>query len=150
MRFAAVFILALGMALHFPSAIASAHHSFAGEFDNSIAVTLQGVVASVEMVNPHSFIYLDVKAAHGAVERWALEGPGPTQLVRMRRDLKLVKPGDELGACGYLARRDVVPTRTEPVTSRAARKLQAAVLMMPNREKLLWNNYRQGKCELDN
>jgi hypothetical protein len=111
-------------------------------------VTLQGVVASVEMINPHSFIYLDVKA-DGAVRRWALEGPGPTQIVRMGLDLKFIKAGDELGACGYLARSDVVPTRTEPVTARAARKLQAAVLTMPNREKLVWNNYRQGKCGLD-
>ena len=42
-----------------------------------------------------------------------------------------------------------MPTRTEPVTARAARKLQAAVLMMPKGEKLVWNNYRQGKCGLD-
>ena len=48
-----------------------------------------------------------------------------------------------------LARNDVVPTRTEPVTARAARKLQAAVLTMPNRKKLVWNNYREGKCGLD-
>jgi hypothetical protein len=149
MRFRAAIVLATGMGIQFASAVMYGHHSFSGEFDNSIAVTLQGVVASVEMVNPHSFIYLDVKAPHGAVERWALEGPGPTQLLRMRRDLKLVKVGDELGACGYLARNDVVPTRTEPVTARAARKLQAAVLMMPNREPLVWNNYRQGKCGLD-
>ena len=148
MRFRAAIVLALGMAIQLTRGAIFAHHSFSGEFDNSIAVTLQGVVASVEMVNPHSFIYLDVKA-HGAVERWALEGPGPTQLVRMGLDLKLINAGDELGACGYLARRDVVPTRTEPVTARAARKLQAAVLMMPNREKLVWNNYRQGKCGLD-
>jgi hypothetical protein len=149
MRFRAAIVLAIGMALPFTSAAVYAHHSFSGEFDNSSAVTLQGVVVSVEMVNPHSFIYLDVKAPHGAVERWALEGPGPTQLVRMSRDLKLVKVGDELGACGYLARRDVVPTRNEPSTARAARKLQAAVLMMPNGERLVWNNYRQGKCGLD-
>ena len=150
MRLRAAIVLAIGMAIQFTRGAILAHHSFAGEFDNSIAVTLQGVVASVEMVNPHSFIYLDVKAAHGAVERWALEGPGPTQLLRMSLDLKLIKAGDELGACGYLARRDVVPTRTEPITARAARKLQAAVLTMPNREKLVWNNYRQGKCGLDN
>ena len=148
MRLRAAIVLAIGMAIQFTRGAIFAHHSFSGEFDNSIAVTLQGVVASVEMVNPHSFIYLDVKT-HGAVERWALEGPGPTQIVRMRLDLKLIKAGDELGACGYLARSDVVPTRTEPVTARAARKLQAAVLTMPNREKLVWNNYRQGKCGLD-
>ena len=148
MRFRAAIVLSLGMAIQFTRGAMFAHHSFSGEFDNSIAVTLQGVVASVEMVNPHSFIYLDVKA-HGAVERWALEGPGPTQIVRRGLDLKVIKVGDELGACGYLARSDVVPTRREPVTARAARKLQAAVLTMPNREKLVWNNYRQEKCELD-
>lgn len=59
-----------------------------------------------------AFIYLEVNA-HGAVERWALEGSGPTQLSRMSLAPKLIKAGDELGACGYLARRAVVPTRLD-------------------------------------
>ena len=71
-----------------------AHHSFAGEFDTSTAVTWHGVVMSVEMINPHSFIYLDVKTSNG-VERWALEGPGPTQVRRRGLELTLIKPGDE-------------------------------------------------------
>lgn len=149
MRFRAAIVITLGAAIQFTSGASVAHHSFASEFDNSIAVTVHGVVVSVEMVNPHSFIYLDVKAPHGAVERWALEGPGPRQVLRRGLGLDFIKPGDELGACGYLARGDVVPTRTEPVTARAARKLQAAVLTMPNRERLVWNNYRQRKCGLD-
>ena len=74
----AAIVMAAGMAIQFTTGATFAHHSFSGEFDNSIAVTLQGVVASVEMVNPHSFIYLDVKA-QSAIERWALEGPGPRQ-----------------------------------------------------------------------
>ena len=44
---------------------------------------------------------------------------------------------------------DVLPTRTEPGTGVAARKLQAAVLIMRDGEKLVWNNYRQEKCGLD-
>jgi hypothetical protein len=127
---------------------AIAHHSFAGEFDNSTAVTLYGLVMSVEMINPHSFIYLDVRTQDG-VERWALEGPGPTLVRRRGLDPTLIKPGNELGACGYLAKKDVTPTRTEPGTDRPARKLQAAVLIMANGDKLLWNNYRQEKCGLD-
>jgi hypothetical protein len=127
---------------------AAAHHSFAAEFDNSIAVTLQGVITSVEMINPHSFIYIDVKT-HGTVERWALEGPGPFQVRRRGLDLAFVKVGDTVGTCGYLAKSDSVATRTEPGTDRAARKLQAAVLIMPNGKKLVWNNYRQEKCGLD-
>lgn len=110
MRTRVVIVLALGMAIVSADAATSAHHSFGGEFDNTIAVTLQGVVTSVEMVNPHSFIYLDVKT-NGAVERWALEGPGPIQVQRRGLSLNFIKAGDELGVCGYLARRDVAPTR---------------------------------------
>ena len=144
----AAMVLALGMAIVSAAATTSAHHSFASEFDNTIAVTLQGVVTGVEMVNLHSFIYLDVKT-NGAIERWALEGPGPFLVQRRGLSLTLIRAGDEIGVCGYLARRDVMPTRPEPGTARASRKIQAAVLIVPNREKLLWNNYGQGKCELD-
>jgi hypothetical protein len=148
MRFRAALVLAIGVALHSASGATLAHQSCAGEFDNTISVTLHGVVTSVEMVNPHSFIYLEVNT-HGAVERWALEGPGPNQAPRRGWAPGFIKAGDELGACGYLARRDVTPTRTEPGTATAARKLQAAVLTMASRGTFLWNNYGQGKCGLD-
>ena len=127
---------------------AFAHHSFSGEFDNTIAVNLEGVITSVEMINPHSFIFVDVKT-NGVVERWALEGPNPIQVKRRGMDLALFKVGDKLGACGYLAKSDVATTRSEPGTNHAARKLQAAVLVMPAGEKIVWNNYRQEKCGLD-
>ena len=125
-----------------------AHHSFPSEFDNSRAVTISGVVTSVEMVNPHSWIYLDV-TTDGSVERWALEGPGPTQIQRRGFDLAFIKAGDELGVCRYLARSDVATTRREPVAGKSGRKLQAAVLMKPDGGPFVWNNYRQGKCGLD-
>ena len=147
-RTSAAIVLSTGIAIQFTRCAMFAHHSFSGEFDNTIAVTVKGVVSSVEMINPHSFIYLDDKA-HGGVERWALEGPAPMQIRRRGLDPEFIKAGDELSACGYLARNDVVPTRTEPVTARAARKLQAAVVTLSNREPLVWSNYRQGKCALD-
>jgi hypothetical protein len=125
-----------------------AHHSFAGEFDNSSSVTLNGVVTGVEIINPHSWIYLDV-TTDGAVERWALEGPGPTQIQRRGFDLRAIKTGDEIAVCGYLARSDVSPTKRDPATGHAARKLSAAVLTTADRGRFPWSNYRQGKCELD-
>ena len=139
--------LALGTAMML-GGHAFAHHSFEGEFDNSVAVTITGVVSSVEMINPHSWIYLDVQT-EGAVERWALEGPGPFTIQRRAIDLALIKPGAELGACGYLARADVTTSKRQPGTGKAARKLQAAVLTTPAKGRFVWNNYRQGKCELD-
>ena len=149
MRFRTAVALTMGMAIPFTSGATFAHHSFASQFDNTISVTLKGVVTSVEMVNPHSFIYIEVNT-NGAIERWALEGPGANQARRRGWDRDfIIKAGDELGACGYLARSDVPPTRSEPGTAKAARKLQAAVLTMASRGTFLWNNYGQGKCGLD-
>jgi hypothetical protein len=126
---------------------ALAHHSFEGEFDNSRVVTIKGVVTSVEMVNPHSWIYLQVET-DGGVQRWALEGPGPFQIQRQGLGAA-INVGDELKACGYLARHDVATTKREPGTGRASRKLQAAVLTTAERGPFVWNNYRQQKCGLD-
>ena len=139
--------IALGAALLSPDA-AQAHHSFNGEFDNSVAITITGVVTGVEMINPHSWIYLDVVTG-GVTERWALEGPGPFQMQRRGFDQTMIKPGDEIGACGYLARSDMATTKRDPATGMAARKLQAAVLTKADRGQFVWNNYRQGKCGLD-
>lgn len=147
MRVYAAVVLAMGMAV-LSSGRVIAHHSFAGMFDNSAAVNLSGVVTSVEMVNPHSFIYLDV-TTDGAGERWALEGPGPTQAYRRGFDAASIKPGDGLAVCGYLARSDVSPTRRESATGKPARTLSAAVLMTIDRGRFAWSNYRQGKCGLD-
>lgn len=98
--------------------------------------------------NPHSWIYLDVQTM-GAVEHWALEGPGPFSIQRRGFDREFIKAGDQIAACGYLARADATPTKREPGTGTAARKLQAAVLTTPARGRFVWNNYRQGKCGLD-
>lgn len=127
----------------------SAHHAFVSEFDDSTVLTLHGVVTSVESINPHSFIYLDVNAPGGAVERWALEGPSPVQLARRGLDLKSIRTGDALGVCGYPARSDRVTLRTEPGSAHGARMLQAAVVTMPGGDTVVWSNYRQGKCGLD-
>jgi hypothetical protein len=127
---------------------ATAHHSFAGEFDGSSALTLHGAVTRVELINPHSYIYLETRTAQGGVERWALEGPSLLAIKRRGWDRTLVKAGDELGVCGYAARRDAPSNRNPPLTG-DARRLSAAVLIMPDGEKRLWENYGQGKCELD-
>ncbi len=52
---------------------ASAHHSVAGEFDVHKTLTLNGVVSKVDWVNPHIYIYLDVKGADGKTDTWHLE-----------------------------------------------------------------------------
>ena len=69
-----------------------AHHSFAAEFDGSKMLTLTGVVTKVDWVNPHAYIYIDVKGDDGTVVNWALETGAPNMLYRQgwrKDDLKV-------------------------------------------------------------
>lgn len=62
------------------SSIATAHHShgnYAAEFTD-----VEGVVREVHLINPHSWIYLDVEAADGT-EIWALEAASRNFLERI-------------------------------------------------------------------
>ena len=61
---------------------AVAHHSFAAEFDITKPVTLKGSLTKMAWVNPHGWIYMDVKGPDGKVENWAIEAGGPTALLR--------------------------------------------------------------------
>ena len=82
-----------------------AHHSFAAEFDATQPVTLQGTVTKLDWINPHGWIFIDVKGPNGTVERWEIETAGPTQLMRrgMRRtDFPI---GVELVVTGFKARK---------------------------------------------
>ena len=151
--------LAVGVAALLNAGSLAAHHSFEGEFDAQKVFTVKGTVTRFERINPHSFIYVDAKGENGHVERWALEGPGVLQLNRSGLNRAMLKSGHNVEACGY-ATRDGVDTRSirhitealkgDPATGASERRLlSAAVLTLPDGQKLLWSNYRKGKCLLD-
>jgi hypothetical protein len=54
-----------------------AHHSFSAEFDSGKTVTLRGVVSKVDWINPHIFVYVDVKDDAGKTTTWALQSLPP-------------------------------------------------------------------------
>ena len=83
---------------------ASAHHSFAAEFDGTKVVRLVGKLTRIEWTNPHSYFYIDVTDDKGNVTNWACEGGSPMALTRRgwkKGDLKL---GDTIVVDGYRAR----------------------------------------------
>src|SRR5882762_10239643 len=85
---------------------AFAHHSVAGQFDTTKSVTLKGSISKVEWINPHIYVYLDVKEADGTVSSWALE----TLPTRMMRQAGLSKES-VMGSAGELVTVVVVPAR---------------------------------------
>jgi len=81
-----------------------AHHAFATEFDVERPVELTGIVSKVEMINPHSWIHIDVTEAGGATTTWMIEGGSPNALYRQGITKNSVPLGAELFVFGYQAR----------------------------------------------
>lgn len=82
----------------------AAHHSFAAEYDASQPITLHGAVARIDLINPHAWLYIDVKGDDGAVTRWNVEMGAPNALIRRGINKNTVPIGAEVTVDGYRAK----------------------------------------------
>lgn len=83
---------------------ASAHHSFAAEFDSNAPVSLEGEVVMMEWVNPHSWLHIDVTNEDGEVERWKIEGGAPSALLRRGWTRDSLPAGTKVKVEGFQAK----------------------------------------------
>jgi hypothetical protein len=97
-----VALACIGVAL--AAAPAWTHHSVSAQFDPYKKVTLKGLVTKVDWVNPHSYVFLDVKDERGRTINWALEGSSPNVLVTRGWTRDTLKPGDQVTALGFPAK----------------------------------------------
>jgi hypothetical protein len=83
---------------------ASAHHSFAVQYDSNKPMAVKGAVTKVEWTNPHARFYVDVRDDKGAVKNWNFELASPNVLVRNGWKPNTLKVGDQIAVTGFLAR----------------------------------------------
>ncbi len=100
-----------------------AHHAFAAEFDADKPVSFRGTVAKMLWVNPHSWIYINVKKPDGQLETWAVEGGTPSVLFRRGLTKESLKPGTEVVVDGYRAKDGSMRANGRAVTLADGRRL---------------------------
>lgn len=102
MRVATLVILSVAGAL--TGTAAWAHHAFATEFNVEAPVEFEGKVTKVELINPHSWIHVEVVDDDGNAVVWMIEGGSPNALVRRGINKNSIPVGSELTVRGYQAR----------------------------------------------
>jgi len=100
-----------------------AHHSFAAEFDAKKPVKLQGTVTKMEWINPHAWIYLDVKNSDGSVTNWMVEAGAPNALLRRGWTKASLLPGTEILVEGYQAKDGANRANGRDITFKDGKKL---------------------------
>jgi Family of unknown function (DUF6152) len=88
-----------------PGAPTLAHHSITGVYDSTKKIEISGTASKVDWINPHIYVYLDVKDATGNVQTWKFESI-PVAMARKAglTKEKMMAPDQIVKVTGYPAR----------------------------------------------
>lgn len=116
-------ILTACMSLALAATPMLAHHSFAAEYDSTKPIKLTGTVTKFEMVNPHSWIHIDVTNPDGTVTNWMVECGSPNIMLRRGFTKRSLEVGTELTIQGYQAKNGTNRANGSSVTFKDGKKL---------------------------
>ena len=97
-------MMVVGLTTLLASIPVMAHHSFAAAYDEKKTLNLEGVVTKVELVNPHSWIWIEVTNEDGTVTDWGFEGGPPVNLFRHGFTKDSLPVGSEIKVFAYQAK----------------------------------------------
>jgi hypothetical protein len=92
---------ALGILFAVP---AFAYHSFSATYDTDRQVKLEGPVTRIDWVNPHAFLFVDVRDRAGTTANWAVEFGNPLDLEKSGWKPGVLHIGDVVTVEAYPAR----------------------------------------------
>ena len=119
------FVLAIAAAGAAWLSTASAHHSFAAEFDRDMPITVTGTVTKVEWANPHARFYIDAKDESGKTVNWDFELASPNGLMRRGWNRNSMKLGDVVTVTGHRAKNNPLVGNASTVVLADGKKLFA-------------------------
>ena len=92
----------LGFGLLVSAPVFGRYHSFAAEYDRNKQFEVKGTVTKIEWMNPHAYMYVDVKdESSGKVSNWAFELGNLSGLMRQGWRKDSLKPGDAVTVEAY-------------------------------------------------
>jgi hypothetical protein len=83
---------------------ASAHHTWAVDYDTNDFIEIEGVVSSIRWVNPHVRFEVIVDAGTNSEQKWNIAGTSVSNLARMDVTSNILSVGDSVLMAGYAAK----------------------------------------------
>ena len=84
-----------------------------------------GILTKLDWVNPHGFIYIDVKGSDGKVVNWAIETGGPNALLRRGVRKTDFVIGTKINVQGFRAKNGLPLANARTITLADGRSLFA-------------------------
>jgi hypothetical protein len=92
-----------GAALLLATGPVSAHHAMVAEFNLARPIILKGTLTRMEWVNPHGWLYVDVKGPEGP-ESWKIETGSPFRMEKQGLKKTDFRIGHEVIVNGFAAK----------------------------------------------